>query len=134
MAIRDCEGGARNPSAAVLAKFLHLETIPADSREWHVNAANAGALADILVREREQALLFRTLATLRTDIPLFDDLDQLRWKGPTPEFEKIAARLDAAVTEGSKSRRRRRADQRIPTVRFNAHPDTSLSFTCEAVV
>jgi hypothetical protein len=84
---------------------MHLEAIPADSREWHVNAANVGALADILVREKENARLFRTLATLRTDIPLFDDLDQLRWKGPAPEFEKIAARLDAAVTEGSKSRR-----------------------------
>ena len=100
-------GWGAKSTAAVLAKFLHLETIPADSREWHVNAANAGALADILVREKENALLFRTLATLRTDIPLFDDLDQLRWKGPTPEFEKIAARLDAAVTEGSKSRRQK---------------------------
>ncbi len=98
-------GWGAKSTAAVLAKFLHLEAIPADSREWHVNAANAGALADILVREKENARLFRTLATLRTDIPLFDDLDQLRWKGPTPEFEKIAARLDAAVTEGSKSRR-----------------------------
>ena len=75
------------------------------SRRSRPNAANAGTLADILVRENENALLFRTLATLRTDIPLFDDLDQLKWKGPTPEFEKIAARLDAAITEGSKSRR-----------------------------
>jgi 5'-3' exonuclease len=98
-------GWGAKSTAAVLAKFLHLEAIPADSREWHVNAANAGALADILVREKENALLFRTLATLRTDIPVFDNLDQLRWKGPTPEFEKIAAPLDAAVTEGSKSRR-----------------------------
>jgi len=98
-------GWGAKSTAAVLAKFLHLEAIPADSREWQVNAANAGALADILVREKENALLFRTLATLRTDIPLFDDLDQLRWKGPTPEFEGIAARLDEAVTEGSKSRR-----------------------------
>jgi 5'-3' exonuclease len=98
-------GWGAKSTAAVLAKFLHLEAIPADSREWHVNAANVGALADILVREKENARLFRTLATLRTDIPLFDDLDQLRWKGPAPEFEKIAARSDAAVTEGSKSRR-----------------------------
>jgi 5'-3' exonuclease len=98
-------GWGAKSTAAVLAKFLHLEAIPADSREWRVNAANAGALADVLVREKENALLFRKLATLRTDIPLFDDVDQLRWKGPTPGFEKIAARLDAAVTEGSKSRR-----------------------------
>ena len=93
------KGWGAKSSAAVLAKFLHLESIPLDSREWHVNAANASALADVLAREREQAMLFRTLATLRTDIPLFDDVDQLRWNGPTPAFADIAARLDAAVTE-----------------------------------
>jgi 5'-3' exonuclease len=92
-------GWGAKSSAAVLAKFLHLETIPADSRNWHVNAANAGALAATLVRERDRALLFRKLATLRTDIALFDDVDQLRWNGPTPAFAKIAARLDAARTE-----------------------------------
>jgi 5'-3' exonuclease len=93
------KGWGAKSSAAVLAKFLHIEAIPADSREWKVNVTSAGALADILVREREQALLFRTLATLRTDIALFDNVDQLRWAGPTPEFEAVAARLDAAVTE-----------------------------------
>lgn len=98
------KGWGAKSSAAVLAKFLHIESIPLDSREWHVNAANAGALADTLARERERALLFRTLATLRTDIPLFDNVDQLRWSGPTPEFAAIAARLDAAVTEGRRPR------------------------------
>jgi 5'-3' exonuclease len=99
------KGWGAKSSAAVLAKFGHLEAIPADSKEWFVNAANAGALADTLVRERDQALLFRTLATLRTDIPLFDDVDHLHWKGPTPEFDAIAARLDAAVTDGRKPHR-----------------------------
>jgi len=92
-------GWGAKSSAAVLAKFIHLESIPADSRDWHVNAANAAALADTLSRERERALLFRTLATLRTDIALFEDVDQLRWQGPTPVFAEIAARLDAARTE-----------------------------------
>lgn len=99
------KGWGAKSSAAVLAKFLHLEAIPPDSREWHVNVTNAGALADTLCRERERALLFRTLATLRTDIELFDNVDQLRWSGPTPEFAAIAARLDAAVTEGRRARR-----------------------------
>jgi 5'-3' exonuclease len=98
------KGWGAKSSAAVLAKFLHLEAIPPDSREWHVNVTNAGALADTLSRERERALLFRTLATLRTDIELFDNVDQLRWSGPTPEFAAIAARLDAAVTEGRRAR------------------------------
>jgi len=89
-------GWGAKSSAAVLAKYLHLESIPSDFREWRVNAANASALADTLSRERERALLFRTLATLRTDIALFDDVDQLRWNGPTPAFAALAARLDAA--------------------------------------
>ena len=50
------------------------------------------------MRDRDQALLFRDLATLRTDIPLFDNVDELRWKGPTPEFPALAKQLDAAVT------------------------------------
>ena len=92
-------GWGAKSSAAVLGKYGHLESIPADWREWHVNDANDSALADTLSRERDGALLFRTLATLRTDLPLFDNVDQLRWNGPTPGFGEIAARLDAARTE-----------------------------------
>jgi hypothetical protein len=68
-----------------------------------VNAANASALAHTLSRERERTLLFRTLATLRTDIALFDDVDQLCWNGPTPAFAALAARLDAARSETRRS-------------------------------
>jgi 5'-3' exonuclease len=100
-------GWGTKSSAAVLAKFVYLESIPKDWREWHVNVANAGSLADTLARDWDNALLFRKLATLRTDIPLFDDVEQLRWKGPTPAFESIAARLDSALTEKfSRSRSR----------------------------
>lgn len=100
-------GWGAKSSAAVLAKFIHLESIPADWRQWRVNVASAGALADTLLREREQAMLFRTLATLRIDIALFDDVDELRWNGPTPGFTDLAAGLDAAVT-GSARRASRR--------------------------
>ncbi len=92
-------GWGAKSSAAVLAKFLHLESIPKDCREWRVNAANAGALALTLCREWDNAILFRRLATLRTDIKLFDDVDELRWRGPTSEFDPLAARLDAARTD-----------------------------------
>ena len=92
-------GWGAKSSAAVLAKFLHLESIPADSRDWHVNAFNAAALARTLVERRNEALLFRTLATLRTDIPLFEDVDQLRWNGPRADFPDLAARFDRAVTQ-----------------------------------
>ncbi|HWR49577.1 MAG TPA: 5'-3' exonuclease H3TH domain-containing protein, partial [Bryobacteraceae bacterium] len=91
-------GWGAKSAAAVLAKFGDLESIPSDWREWRVNATNSRALADTLSRERERALLFRTLATLRTGIALFDDVEQLRWNGPTPTFAALAARFDAAVT------------------------------------
>jgi 5'-3' exonuclease len=91
-------GWGAKSTAAVLAKFAHIESIPADWREWRVNAAHASALASTLVRERDSALLFRRLATLRTDIPLFDDVDQLAWNGPTPAFDALGARFDAAIT------------------------------------
>jgi 5'-3' exonuclease len=100
-------GWGAKSSAAVLAKFGHLESIPKDCREWHVNATSAGALADTLYREWDNALLFRTLATLRTDIALFDDVEQLRWNGPTAEFDAIAAGLDSAVTETRKASSRK---------------------------
>jgi 5'-3' exonuclease len=100
-------GWGAKSSAAVLAKFIHLESIPSDWREWRVNAANAGALAHTLSEQRENALLFRTLATLRTDIPLFDNVDELRWNGPTPAFAAFGARFDAAITEPKRLQSRR---------------------------
>jgi 5'-3' exonuclease len=100
-------GWGAKSSAAVLGKFGHLESIPADWREWRVDAANASALADTFGRDRQLAQLFRTLATLRTDIPLFADVEELRWKGPTSTFDEVAAQLDAARTEKRRSSVRR---------------------------
>jgi 5'-3' exonuclease len=100
-------GWGAKSSAAVLAKFLHLESIPKDCREWRVNAANAGSLSHTLCSEWENALLFRRLATLRTDISLFDNVEQLRWRGPTSAFEALAARLDAAQIERSRPAKKR---------------------------
>ncbi len=71
-------GWGAKSSAAVLARFQHLEAIPSDCQEWGVKVANARTLAERLVAGREQVFLFRRLATLRTDIALFDDIDQLR--------------------------------------------------------
>jgi 5'-3' exonuclease len=96
-------GWGAKSSAAVLAKFFHLEAIPKDWREWHVNVSNASALASVLYEEWDHAVLFRRLATLRTDIHLFDDVEQLRWRGPTPSFNELAAKLDAARTEKSRA-------------------------------
>ena len=87
-------GWGAKSTAAVLARYAHLESIPEDWRTWGVNATNPAALARTLAEEREHAFLFRDLATLRTDIPLFDSVEELHWKGPTRSFAALAARLD----------------------------------------
>ncbi len=107
-------GWGAKSAAAVLAKFEHLESIPADSRDWGVNATNAARLASTLALERDRALLFRTLATLRTDIPLFENVDELEWAGPTPEFTAIAEWLDSAVTDNRKPSGRRVLSASLP--------------------
>ncbi len=90
-------GWGPKSAAVVLAKFLHLEAIPANSHDWHVDAANAGGLSRSLCAGREEALLFRTLATLRTDIELFDNVEELRWTGPKTGFAAWGALLDSAT-------------------------------------
>jgi 5'-3' exonuclease len=91
-------GWGAKSAAAVLARYRRLESIPADWRTWGVNAARPGALAVTLAEERDRAFLFRDLATLRTHLPLFASVDGLEWTGPSAEFERIAAQLDAAAT------------------------------------
>ena len=86
--------GAKS-AAAVLARFLHLEKIPADATEWRANIFRSGRLAAILAEQREQALLFRTLATLRDDAELFDSVDTLKWRGPTASFAAFANGIGA---------------------------------------
>jgi len=93
-------GWGAKSAAGVLARFGHLETIPEDWRQWQVNVVKPNVLANTLLRERDHAFLFRTLATLRSDIPLFTSVDQLRWKGPTWAFPSVATRLDGAVRGG----------------------------------
>ncbi len=76
-------GWGAKSAAAVLARYEHLEAIPADPRAWNVSVASPGKLAQTLQRDLDLALLFRNLATLRTDITLFDDVESLRWNGRT---------------------------------------------------
>ena len=105
-------GWGAKSTAAVLRRYGHLEQIPDDWRTWGVNAANPASLAATLARERERAFLFRDLATLRTDLPLFESVDELRWRGPTDRFAELAKRFDAAV--GAPSQTGERAARRRP--------------------
>lgn len=91
-------GWGAKSAAAVLARYGRIESIPANAGDWQVNVSSPRRLAEVLNQDRERAFLFRDLATLRTDIPLFHSLEELRWEGATPAFTSLAARLDAAVT------------------------------------
>jgi 5'-3' exonuclease len=86
--------GAKS-AAAVLARFLHIEAIPEDATQWRANIFRSGRLAATLNEQRDQALLFRTLARLRDDAELFDSVDRLRWRGPTASFSDYAERIGA---------------------------------------
>ena len=99
-------GWGAKSAAAVLAKFGHIEAIPDNPAVWHVNAAAAATLARTLARDRQLVLLFRDLATLRADLPLFESVEELRWAGPLPAFERFAARFDAAVTGPDRRKQR----------------------------
>jgi 5'-3' exonuclease len=97
-------GWGAKSTATVLARYAHIESVPTYCGDWHLNVANAATLADTLVSQRKQALLFRTLATLKADIPLFKKVDELHWTSPTPAFDAIGRLLDQAVIEKKPSR------------------------------
>jgi 5'-3' exonuclease len=82
-------------AATVLARYRHLEHIPKLAMEWDVPVRGALRLATMLAEQRDRALLFRELATLRVDAPIGVDVDALRWTGPHAEFAAWSARLGA---------------------------------------
>ena len=88
-------GWGAKSAAAVLARYERLENIPKLAMDWDVAVRGALRLATTLAEQREQAMLFRTLATLRTDAPIGVDVDGLRWMGPRPDVAAWAIRLGA---------------------------------------
>src|ERR1035437_8851745 len=86
-------GWGTKAAAQVLSQYLHLENIPKDSREWNPSIRRARPLAESLFGAWDDALLFRTLATLRSDAPVFGAVDDLRWTGPRADFEEYGQRL-----------------------------------------
>lgn len=75
-------GWGAKTTSAVLARYHHLEAIPDDPDAWDVPVRGAARLAGVLAERRDDALLYRTLATLRRDVPLAETLDELRYTGP----------------------------------------------------
>jgi 5'-3' exonuclease len=79
-------------AALTLSQYPHLEGIPKDWREWHPSIRKAPLLSESLFNAWNDALLFRTLAALRLDVPVFDTVEALRWKGPRSNFEELCQR------------------------------------------
>jgi 5'-3' exonuclease len=86
-------GWGAKSAAIVLAHYGTIDRIPDDAAKWAVTVRGAAKLAAVLAEYRAQALLFRELATLRVDAPVFDTVDAIRWTGPTPGFEAVCLRL-----------------------------------------
>jgi len=86
-------GWGSKTAGAMLSRYRHLEDIPKDWREWPASIRGGRKLSGALFDAWNDALLFRTLATLRTDAPVFERVDELCWQGPRPEFEEHSRRL-----------------------------------------
>ena len=85
--------GAKS-SALVLARYGHIEQIPSDPAEWDVQVRGAKTMAATLAERRDDAILYRRLATLRLDVPLSESLDDLEWRGVRREaFQSLCVEL-----------------------------------------
>jgi 5'-3' exonuclease len=108
--IRD-EGGVKEKFGVAPERIPDYLALVGDSADGYPGIAGIGAVKaaqlirrcgpiedfpdDVLKDQRDLALLFKKLATLRTDAPLFKDVESLRWRGPTPAFEEWARRMEA---------------------------------------
>jgi 5'-3' exonuclease len=87
-------GWGKKSSATLLARYGHIESIPHDPELWDVRVPGRVRLAAALAEQYDAALLYRTLATLRTDVPLGEHLSDLEWKGvPRHRYTAFCARL-----------------------------------------
>ena len=84
--------GAKSASL-VLSRFEHIESIPGDAKQWGISVRGAARLAENLTTRREEALLYRKLATLREDVPLQETLGDLEWQGAWARMKEICREM-----------------------------------------
>lgn len=89
-------GWGTKAAAVVFSQYPHLEDIPKDWHRWGPTLRRARPLADALFTAWDDVLLFRTLATLRVDVPVFTSIDDLLWRGPAGDFNRTCERLKAS--------------------------------------
>ena len=88
-------GWGAKSAATVLSHYGQLDAIPAAASDWQVQVRGSAKLATTLADNRELALLFREIATVRTDAPVANSVDELRWQGPQPGFAAICKQMRA---------------------------------------
>ncbi|GAB4567905.1 MAG: hypothetical protein Fur0017_09790 [Anaerolineales bacterium] len=87
------QGWGEKSTATVLAKYKHIENIPNDPTKLGLSVGRATTLLDNLQKNYKDALLFRELSTLRTDVPLKETLADLKWQGATSKLKKVCKEL-----------------------------------------
>jgi 5'-3' exonuclease len=93
-------GWGAKAAASVLSNYTHLEEIPKDWTKWDSSIKKARSLSESLFAAWSDALLFRTLATLRLDVPVFTDIEDLRWTGPRENFAECCRVMNAPALAG----------------------------------
>jgi len=86
-------GWGEKSASTVLSRFGHLESIPADHQSWGLSAGRANHLAKSLAQHQAEAILFRQLATLRLDVPLQENLEDLKWRGAREDLKEFCRRM-----------------------------------------
>lgn len=87
------QGWGEKSTSTVLAKYKHIEAIPKDPNKIPLGLGRATTLIENLQSNYKDALLFRELSTLRTDVPLKENLADLKWQGAHPRLRKVCKEL-----------------------------------------
>jgi len=87
------QGWGAKSTSTVLAKFKHIESIPKDPKKLPLGLGRATTLLENLGQNYEDALLFKELSTLREDVPLKENLSDLKWQGAYPRLKKLCQEL-----------------------------------------
>ncbi len=87
------QGWGEKSTSTVLAKYKHIEAIPNDPNKIGLGLGRATTLLENLKNNYKDALLFRDLSTLRTDVPLKENLSDLKWLGATARLKKVCKEL-----------------------------------------
>ena len=98
------KGWGAKSSSALLAHYQHIEQIPNDHNDWIPQVRSSQKLSQTLNDDYDLALLFKLIATIDYEAKTFENIDELEWKGPQKDFNKILEKVDAERLIGKVTR------------------------------